>query len=193
MRSLIRCLPVLPALLLAGCASLNPVTLAKLARLDMLEADPGAIVVAAVAPTSIRLSTGDVKLTLKLDSDDPDWVINEVVLLEVAALTGADQVSHDLQTQNVTMARVPQDDLERLANAQKKARAFKTAGRKDGKGSLSVGVSGGCIQGALPDGPLEVSIYLKTERGGEFLPVINALDLRKIDNGALVAKILPCE
>ena len=82
--------------------------------------------------------------------------------------------------------------MERLANAQKKARAFRDAGRKDGKGTMSVGVAGGCTDRPLPEGALPVSIYLKTERGGDYLPVITAADLRQIDNGSVAAKILPC-
>ena len=101
-------------------------------------------------------------------------------------------VPFDRETQRVTMARVPRADFERLSVAQKRGRAFRESGRKDGKGSLSIGVQGGCHAGPLPEGELPVSIYIRTEPRVDYLPVLSGVDLRQVEEGAVAARIRPC-
>lgn len=180
------------ALLLSGCASLNPMTLVKLLSIDLLKTEPGVMAVAAVAPRELMLRTGDVRMELKLKSDDGAINIHETVYLEVAEMPGTLDIAYDRESQRVTMARVPRADFERLADAQKRGRAFRASGRKDGKGSLSIGVIDGCHSGELPQGELPVSIYIRTEAGGDFLPVLSNVDLRQVENGTVAARIRPC-
>ncbi len=195
-RALRRLQPTLSAALLAfltGCASVNPVALARLASFDPLSADPAAISVAVVAPKSIRLRDGDATLKLALDAANPKWRFDETIELEVAVLAGAEGIAHDPARETLTMARIGEADLARMRAAQQKALAHKATGEGKGKGSISVGVGGGCTIAPLPEGPLAVSIYMRTDPAGDYFQLVGGQDLRKLAGGKLVDNIKPCE
>jgi len=64
-------------------------------------------------------------------------------------------------------------DRERFRRTQAKARS----GRGEGRGTLSVHVSGGCRVGPLPEGPLVVRTLMRIEPNGRFIPLVEQ-DLR---------------
>lgn len=174
---------------LSGCASVNPVALAKLAAMDPLSADPQQISVAARLPEALKLRTGDLMMVVKTkDAFGPD-AIDETFYLAVAdAAPGDAGVIMPDDGEHLQTAQVAPQDVERLRAAQAKARALKAAGDK-GKGSLTVSAKGGCKASEIGEEPLELNVYMQTETNGEWLPVVNALDLRRALGEEVLAKI----
>jgi hypothetical protein len=180
-------------LALSACASLNPMALTKLAGLDPLEIAPEQISVAAVMPVPLRLRTGDVVLHFVMDAPAPYGPINEKLPLEIVAGDNAPGVSASPSFERIQVARVAEADRARLAAAQAKARAFKATGRKDGKGSISVTIAGGCRDGAVNLGALTAEIYMRSNADERYFPLMSSLNLRKLVSDEAIAKMPVCE
>jgi hypothetical protein len=178
---------------LSACASLSPMALTRLAGLDPLEIEPAQISVAAVMPVPLRLRTGDVVLTFVMDAPPPYGPVNEQLLLEIVASERAPGVPISPSFERVQTARVAKADLARLAAAQAKARAFRETGRKDGKGSISVSIVGGCRDGAINRGQLIAEIYTRTKASEQYFPLVKSLNLGKLLSEDAIGKIPVCE
>jgi hypothetical protein len=189
------CKPVLAAALfsLASCASVNPIGLAKLAAMDPLTADPAQLAVAARLPEALKLRTGNLVMTVKTDDTKGADMIDETFLLDVKDAKGGEagvimpETGERLQT-----ARVASADIDRLRATQARARVIKTAGGEKGKGSISIFVRGACRTGDLPAGPLNLNVFMATETGGSWFPVVSNLDVRKALGADVLAKIEAC-
>lgn len=195
MKNLKRALTPLYVVILLGlsaCASVNPVALAKLAAMDPLSADPQQIAVAARLPEALKLRTGDLMMVVKTKNAEGPDAIDETFYLAVAdAAPGDAGVILPEDGERLQTAQVAPGDIERLRATQAKARALKTAG-DNGKGSLTVSAKGGCKTAEIGDEPLKLNIYMQTETNGEWLPVVNALDLRRALGDEMLAKIPAC-
>jgi hypothetical protein len=177
---------------LSACASLNPMALTKLAGLDPLGIAPEQMSVAAVMPVPLRLRTGDVVLHFVMDAPAPYGPIDEKLPLEIVASDNAPGVSASPSFERIQVARVAEPDRARLAAAQAKARAFKATGRKDGKGSISVTITGGCRDGAVNPGALTAEIYMRSKVDETYFRV-SSVDLRKLLPEDVLAKLPLCE
>jgi hypothetical protein len=184
--------PVFAAALfsLVSCASVNPIGLAKLAAMDPLATDPAQLAVAARLPEALKLRTGDLVMTVKTDGATGADAIDETFLLDVKeAKAGVivPQAGERLQT-----ARVAPSDIERLRTTQAKARTIKSAGGKKGIGAISINARGACKTAELPAGPLNLNIFMETEKDGGWFPVVSNLELRKALGAEVIAKIEVC-
>ena len=178
---------------LSACASVNPVGLAKLAAMDPLSADPQQISVAARLPESLRLRTGDLIMVVKTDGVTGPGAIDETFYLAVAdAAPGDAGLVIPEDGERLQTARVAPGDIERLRATQARARTLKAAGTAKGKGSLTVSARGGCKTGEFGDGRLVMNLYMQTETGGEWFPVVSALDLRRALDDEMLDKIPAC-
>jgi hypothetical protein len=187
--------PVVAAALfsLASCASVNPIGLAKLAAMDPLATDPAQMAVAARLPEALKLRTGDLVMTVKTDGAKGVDVIDETFLLDINdASAGEAGVIVPEAGERLQTARVAPSDIERLRATQAKARVIKTAGGEKGQGAISINARGACRTGDLTAGPLNLNIFMATEKGGGWFPVVSNLDVRKALGADLVAKIEPC-
>ncbi|MBE1204706.1 hypothetical protein [Aminobacter carboxidus] len=179
-------------LALSACGSLNPMALTKLAGLSPLEIAPEQISVAAVMPIPLRLRTGDVVLHFVMDAPAPYGPIDEKLPLEIVAGENAPGVSASPSFERIQVARVAAADRARLAAAQAKARAFKATGRKDGKGSISVTIAGGCRDGAVNPGALSAEIYMRSKIEEQYFR-LSSVNLRKLLSEDALAKLPLCE
>lgn len=172
-----RTIPLLAALLLAGCASLAPGAIGELSRLDPMTADPAAISLVAVMPKPIRLRSGDAVMQVKLAAPPPHGPIDESLALEVADGAGAPGVSVDGERERAQLLRFSAADATRLAGVQRRVQAYRAAGGKRGTGELGVELKGGCLDGPLGKGPLIARIYMRTAPAGDYFPVVRGVDL----------------
>ncbi|MBB6465486.1 hypothetical protein HNQ96_001344 [Aminobacter lissarensis] len=179
-------------LALSACGSLNPMALTKLAGLSPLEIAPEQISVAAVMPIPLRLRTGDVVLHFVMDAPAPYGPIDEKLPLEIVAGDNAPGVSASPSFERIQVARVAAADRARLAAAQAKARAFKATGRKDGKGSISVTIAGGCRDGAVNPGALSAEIYMRSNLDEQYFQ-LSSVNLRKLLPEDALARLPLCE
>ena len=188
----------LPALLvslaLSGCAGLGtpPASALKLARMNPMEADPGAIRFAVATPPFLRLRDGDVTVTVRYDTGDPKTSFLEqykpIITDETASAPGlpadAGGESH------LVVARFNQADSEAFRAMQARVKAFKAGGGK-GKGSLTVGATG-CRSAPVPAGPIRMSAWLRAEAGEPYFMLMRDVDMRgKLEKAGVDAALIP--
>ncbi|HEV2506456.1 MAG TPA: hypothetical protein VGV39_25505 [Mesorhizobium sp.] len=180
------------ALAVAGCASVAPSALFKLAALDPLSADPKVLAIAAVMPAALKLRTGDVVLDFSFQAPALDGSVHEVVPLEIVDGDKAPGVVASPSFEHIQQARVAAKDVERLAAGLAKARVYREAGRRDGKGSISVTIKGGCRAGAIHGGSLTAAIYMRVKPGEKFFPLTTAIDLRELLGNDAIVRLPAC-
>ncbi|QAZ43770.1 hypothetical protein [Mesorhizobium sp. Pch-S] len=181
------------ALAVAGCASVAPSALFKLAALDPLSADPEVLAIAAVMPAALKLRTGDVVLDFSLQVSAPAGSVHEVVPLEIVDGGKTPGVVASPSFEHIQQARVAAKDVDRLAAGLAKARAYRETGRRDGKGSISVTIKGGCRAGATRDGSLTAAIYMRVKPGEKFFPLTTAINLRELLGNDAIARLPACQ
>ncbi len=181
------------ALAVGGCASVAPSALFKLAALDPLSADPEVLAIAAVMPAALKLRTGDVVLDFSFQPPAPGGSVHEAVPLEIVDGDKATGVVASPSFEHVQQARVAAKDVERLAAGLAKARAYRETGRRDGKGSISVTIKGGCRAGATRDGSLTAAIYMRVKPGEKFFPLTTAINLRELLGNDAIARLPACQ
>ncbi|MCX8567430.1 MULTISPECIES: hypothetical protein [Hyphomicrobiales] len=176
---------------LTACASLSPMALTKLVGLNPLDIAPEQMSVAAVMPVPLKLRTGDVVLHFAMDAPAPYGPVNETLPLEIVAGDNAPGVSASPSFERIQVARIAQADVARLAAAQAKARAFQATGRKDGHGSISVTISGGCRDGAINPGALVAELYMRSKPDEDYFRM-SSVNLRKLLPADAIAKLPMC-
>lgn len=178
-------------LALAGCASLAPGAAGMLAGLDPLSADPAALSLAAVMPVPTRLRNGDVAMTVTVDAPAPLGRIEETYRFDVADGRGTGGVVVNAGTERAHALALSAESVGRLRALQAKVRAAKASG-VHGRGGFTVGISGGCLDGPLGDGPLIAQVFMRTETGGAYFPLLKSVDLRKLAGEEALARLPAC-
>ncbi|MEP9350236.1 hypothetical protein [Xanthobacter sp. KR7-225] len=199
MRSLLAWPAALALLLLAaGCSHIPLTSLPKLASLDPAALDLSALRAAMRAPDTLRPEPGGATLTMSF------WVAGaetrkttiDAALEEDTAVARAALKAEEKPGFRITVFRLSEDGRRRLEAARDEVRNLKAREATTGsrvRGSLSVGAKA-CAAGALPDGPLLLSTYLRTEPTGDFIPLTVDLDVKALaaQAGAGAPPIEPC-
>ena len=186
---------ILVSLALSGCAGLGtpPASALKLARMNPMEADPGAIRFAVATPAFLRLREGDVTVTVRYDTGDPKTSFLEqykpIITDETASAPGLPAQAGEGR---LVVARFDQADSEAFRAVQARVKAFKAAGG-EGKGSLTVGATG-CRTAPVPAGPIRMSAWLRAEADEPYFALMRDVDMRKTleKAGADAGLIPPC-
>jgi len=189
-------LPVLiVSLALSGCAGLGtpPASALKLARMNPMEADPGAIRFAVATPSFLRLREGDVTVTVRYDTGDPKTSFLEqykpIITDETASAPG---LPAHAGGSRLVVVRFDKADSEAFRAVQARVKAYKAAGG-EGKGSLTVGATG-CRTAPVPAGPIRMSAWLRTEADEPYFALMRDVDMRRTlkKAGADAGLIPPC-
>ncbi len=180
-----RALLFLPVLL-AACATLVPGTVARLAAMDPLTADPAAIEVVLVLPPGLRVSPGSARLMLAA-RQGARTVEGAFVLAET---TGAPEGIAAPPGGRASLFRLAPADLGRMREVQETIALWKAGAAEATAGSLGVGL-GGCAVGAGPAPDARASVLIRTE-AGPFHPLVR--DARVVDlvGPEVFAQIGPC-
>ncbi|MEZ5713801.1 MAG: hypothetical protein R3D85_00695 [Paracoccaceae bacterium] len=150
--------------LLAACSSLNPVTLARLAQLDPMTADPGAIAIRLDLPDGLVVPPGGATLDIaSARSDTGQSVKARLALTERAGIWALDPA-----------------DAARLRSLRAQIRQWEAEAPEANSGSFSLGITG-CATGDGPDPAAPVRADLSLDGGASFLPFLR---------GASVAQVL---
>jgi hypothetical protein len=171
-----RPLPILALVLLAGCASFIPATVARLAAMSPLEADPADIAVAVDLPEGLDLTADGVTLTFEATNDATGESFREELPLE--------------QRGDVTtVVSVPAADQPRLRAFQARARDWEnTVGAS---GSISVVILP-CLAGDGPAADATVDISVRLAADGPFLPLVRGGALSEVADVAEIAQLPAC-
>lgn len=184
---------LLASLLLSGCISASPRAMYELSKFDPFTADPRGIAVAVQTDRNLRLRTGDVILQVALDSPDKAYTFDETFLL--ALTEGATDPRFTAKVErndHIIVAAFAEADIARYEWAQSRARAAKAAGKSASKGSLTVGVRGGCrADGPLDDGT-RIRTYMRTGSESGYFPLTGDMALKAMLGAGTLAGIPPC-
>lgn len=179
------------ALLLSGCGYGVPSTLADMAALDPLQADPGAIEIALGTPAGLAVQKGGARMTVDVSRSDQTRKWSQTYVLQ-ARPGAAPGVTVDPGSV-VTVYRLAPADVARLRALQAEAASWKTE-TPPPKGSASIGLGvDACKTGAGPDPDARSSAYIRLEENGAFLPLIRPVPMRSIIGQAAFDAIAPCD
>lgn len=174
----------------SGCAKVPLGTMLTLATLDPNTADPAGFGAAVLQPLWLATPAGGVTLTLTIArSDAPKPEVHAFVMEEVRDPAELAKVAqYRRRGDTLTVYRLADADAATLRQLQASTRG---AG---GSGSSSIGVAAkACRQGPLPGGPILTSTYLKVAASGEYLPVLEDIDLRaEVGEVALAEQVPEC-
>lgn len=148
-----RVFPLVCLLICTACSYLNPATLARMAAMSPMTADPEGIEVVVSLPEGVEMADGAAFMHVRAERSDTGQVIEEHIDLE-RTLSGTNVIW-----------RIKQKDLDRLRRAQKTVGAWESEVPDASSGSFSVGVRQ-CFSGRLPAPEEEFSIALRTEKDG---------------------------
>ncbi|MEM6577015.1 MAG: hypothetical protein AAF678_00865 [Pseudomonadota bacterium] len=180
---------------LTACGAVTPAGFMAASRLDPLTTPPGDIAFAVEVPEALRLSDGDAELRLQLidDQETMEVWVDETVPLQIrpaldAAISGASQDGA------LYLATLSAPDAEIVTAAQKQILDIRAQGRQ-GRGSLSIQVIGGCIETDRVDN-LPVSTWLRTNPDADFVQLTRQRDvfdsLDEAQRRALQDRLIPC-
>lgn len=177
--------PLLACLLLSACGAVVPSTAARLAALDPLRADPGAIELVVILPQGLAITPGSAVLEFGAVRGSESRS-GRYVLADVAA-------PNDIVVPQGAAARgfaLTEADADRMRALQAEIAVWKREGAA--KGSLSLGI-GGCAVGAGPATDAVGSVLIRTTEDGPFLPLIRQGRLADLLGPDRLAAIEPCK
>lgn len=183
------------ALGLTACGAVTPAGFMAASRLDPLTTPPGDIAFAVEVPQALRLSDGDAELRLRLADDEnaEELWVDETVPLQIRPATDS-LISSAREGRALYSATLSAGDAETVAAAQKQILDIRAQGRQ-GRGSLSINVIGGCLENERLDS-LPVSTWLRTDPTADFVQLTRQRDIFESLNApqrrALQDRLQPC-
>ena len=154
MRAMICTLGLISAL--TACGSVNPITMARVAALSPLEADPAVMGVEIDLPEGLVLPKNGAKIRFFSERSDTGQSVSE------------DFVLH---SSGGTMFEFARSDLDRLRNTQTLVKAWEDAAPRENSGGITVLVSP-CIVGDGPSADARGSLRVRLDKSGRFYPLI---------------------
>lgn len=146
-------------LLLAECSQLDGATVARLARVDLLSADPASFAFALDLPRNLDLPPGGAVFTFHAERRDTGETLDGRFPLAVARNADAPDLWHVAET-----------DLADLRALQATARAWKQAEPKATSGSISL-VLDACAAGPVAAGAT-VNATVELDGSGTLVPLL---------------------
>lgn len=161
---------------ISGCVTLNPVTLVRLATLNPINADPGAIAVQLTLPDGVGVAEGSAVMTLETTFAEGEEVMGRF----------------ELEGLPEGVWRVAREDREELRALQMRVIAAEEADPDAVNGSFSVGFEA-CTLGNGPQEDARFSIAIQLEVSGDFLPLVNNARVSEVYGEEYIATLEPCE
>lgn len=160
----------------AGCVSLNPVTMVRLATMNPMEADPGVIAVQMALPEGVGVAEGTAAVTISARFAETEEGLDQRFELE--------------NTGDVW--RIASADQDALRALQNRVIVAEAADPDSASGSFSVGFKP-CAIGDGPTDDARVSIAIQLDAGGGFLPLINGARVSEMYDATDVDALGPCD
>ena len=197
----VRTLALLVAVLCVGACSHVPVSsLPQLATLDLETADLTVLRAAVRAPKEIAPVPGGAFVVMsywRQGEEARKTVVQATLEVETDPKALAALKDEERAGMRITVFRLTDEGRRKLEAARSAALALKSDELAKGRrasGSLAVSAEG-CVRGALPAGPLLLSTYLRLKPGGNFVTLIQDIDLRGLlaQAGSDESAMKPCE
>ena len=187
-------------LFVAACSHVPISTLPQLATLDLETADLTVLRAAVRAPKEIAAVPGGAFVVMSYwrQGDEARKTIAQAALeVETDPKALAALKEEERAGMRITVFRLTDEGRRKLEAARSAALALKSDELAKGRrasGSLAVSAEG-CVRGALPAGPLLLSTYLRLKPGGNFVTLVQDIDLRGLlaQAGSDESVMKPCE
>jgi hypothetical protein len=186
---------LLVAAALDGCTTMPVTSMVQLARTDLASTDPAQLRAAVKIPAALRLRPQGNALRIVVKLRNGEEEANEFALQTVTDPheQGSLQAEHDANT-TIAAYRIDPAELPKLIafRDRLKSRQQATGGRG---GTITIAVRPqACRTGALPDGAIPFTTYLRTQETGGYVPLARDVDLRGLIPSANVSTLIPpCE
>jgi len=166
------------AAFLSGCGSITPGGLIAASRLDPLETSPSNLSFAVSVPEALRLRDGDAELELAFlpDGNTPDQPVAVNVPLSLRA--GPDGPRQAEPGETIYVLSLTPNAATQVSVWQGQVKALRARGI-EGKGSLGIGMAGGCLIRPLTDG-FPFATWIRTDAGAEYVQLTRNADLFKL-------------
>ncbi|MFQ6372135.1 hypothetical protein [Shewanella sp. YIC-542] len=174
-------IPPVLFIFLISCSSMPISTMFKLYSINPLSIDAEQIAVAVVSPQYIGVKDGDVVLTIKFKSDNPNMNFNDRYYVKVSSNPiYSEELSHISKSDNhIVFLKLSPDDVKNLNSKLKKVREYR-ANSSEGAGSMNLEILSACSIGQNNNYINEsIDVYLKTSIKDDFFIF---LDNIKTDN-----------
>ena len=175
---------IAPAALLLGmtaCAHVPPASLWTLKDFDPLTANPVQLRAAVVLPVAIVPKPGGVKFDIVHERKSGADRRELSIALEAipTSAEGLGRLPTPRAGSAIHVFRIPPAEIGRLTAFRGSILEHRATEPDAWRGSVSISAAG-CASGALPNGPLIVDTYLKTEKTPDFVPLVQGFDLRSV-------------
>lgn len=166
---------ILLSLLVCGCSFVDATTAYKLSKLDPLTADPAGFAVAIMVPEEIDIPPKETEFVF-------EWSEGDIHL--GGPFTLDRRVNPPMQNFTVPDGMVvyhydlPATAVDEIAQMQRDILISKSIG-KDGDGSLTITTGACLIDDVVIDNP-QITVLLRIEQDGEFLPIMHDADLETL-------------
>jgi len=170
-------------LLIAGCAGIPLSSVYKMMTANPLEFHPDAIAVAIKRPHYLQVNTGDVVMSLSINSEIPFLVVEQQYLLAVdnkprIPLELMDKFKNDEQ---LTVLKLSADDVIRMTVLQQQMKSHLINGGSRDDFGFWVKVNGGCKKSkTIPESVL-LSSFLRLDSKSDFFALYEDFDIGKAD------------
>ena len=173
-------LPTLAAATLAACGHLPVSTMWALRNFDAGNVEPALLRAAIRIPDSLEPQPGGVKLEAGWwrDGREDDKHTAKFVLQETTAPADVAPLAGERRPgTRLIVFRVNPADIPKIHALQAEARAEKLKSPGKTQGTLGIGADA-CRRGDLPDGPLLMTTFLRTDATRGYLTLLKDVDLR---------------
>ncbi len=157
------------AIFVSGCSGMPISTMAKLGRLDPMEANPAQVRIAIRADQRIMVPDGGATVTLKFEANDGELHIDDTYVLEIVRnpVLTAELIDGKRRGEGVTVLRLSERDAEKMTRARTLLKAY-TDGRRSGALTFGSDLRDLCVSSPLPAGNVLVDIFMQTSNSGGY-------------------------
>jgi len=166
------------AALLSGCGTITPGGLIAASRLDPLETSPSNLTFAVSVPETLRLRDGDAELELAFlpDGKTPDQSVAVNVPLSLRA--SPDGPRQAIPGETIYVLSLAPKAAAQVAVWQGQVKALRARGI-EGKGSLGIGMAGGCLIRPLTDA-FPFATWIRTDASADYVQLTHSTDLFEV-------------
>jgi len=169
--------------LLIGCAGIPLTSVYKMMTANPLEFHPDAIAVAIKRPNYLQVNTGDVIMSININSENPFLMVEQQYLLAVdnKPRMPIELMEYFSGSDELTLLKLSSEDATRMKILQQQMKAHLINGGKSDDFGFSVRVMDGCKKSKTIPKSVLLSSYLRLSIQSDFFALYEDFDIGKTD------------
>ncbi len=181
--------------ILASCATIPVSSIYKLRNFDLATTDVSKLRIAVQIPQSIRVRPAGVRMVIAARLENGSLNEQEAFVLDdLDPATGAaEQRPKPAKWTQVAAYRLKPTDTDRIGVFRDRIAQLKQRHGDGVKGSISISVDS-CARTLIPDGPVLITTWIKSEETVDYVVLNRNLDLRgESEKAGQALEIKPCQ